>query len=116
MDNHFLIGVFTRNGVLDAFNNLNMILSGSRVCRSLRYPRVFGYFLSHGLFNFSVNGVFAKYRIVLLQLQTVGSVFPVFLCNVAGSAWHACRFMLCAFQYDLQSVPFALLGHFSTFF
>ncbi len=114
MYDKLLIGVFPCNRIFNTFNYFHVILTGSCISCPLGNPRVFRYFFSHGLFNFAVNGVFAKHSIVLLQLQTIGSILSVFLCNIARCTRHACSFVLGALQYNLQPVTFALLSHYST--
>ena len=49
---------------------------------------------------------FFQNRIVLLQLETLGSVLPVLGGNVAGSAGHATIFVLCALHDYLYAIAF----------
>ncbi len=54
---------------------------------------------------------FLHNRIVLSQFETIGSIFPIFLGDIAGSTWHSRFFMFSAFQNNQDAVTFTFLCH-----
>lgn len=98
--NKLLMKAHTPLGILDRINHTRK--SSFLVARPEgRYG-----FLRHMLylFDFTMNGVFAKDRVVLAELQAIRSVFAVFPCVIPRSAWQPTCGMLCAFQDDLNAI------------
>lgn len=50
-----------------------------------------------------------EYRIILLELQSLGSVLSVLGSDVAGSTRHTAILVLGTFQYNLHPITFYLL-------
>ena len=68
------------------------------------------------LFDFFVNRHFLQIRVVLLQLQSFGSVLAVFGRDVSRHSRHAACLLLRAFQNHLLTSFFILLCHFLQLF
>lgn len=50
-------------------------------------------------------------RVVLLQLQAVGSILSIFCSNITRRAGHTARLVLGAFKDHLDSITFSFLCH-----